>query len=394
VEHFAPRQQGAARPAFLSGGEAALLVAVIVVLCGMAAVDIIHRRLPNLDINMDFTPPFTQTQNLAPQTLPPGAHLDIRTNRGNIIVHSGGGNELSITENKSASGPNESAAQEQMKREDVSVVQESAGYYAIHSAGAEGRVTINLDVQVPKDVQLTATANRGDVSVSGINGPVNVEAHNGNVEIHDAGADVTLTLQKGDAHILGVTGDVKVVGRGNEIEISNVTGDATIGGHFYGPIRASNIGKTVQCAALESQVTLEHLTGKMVLDSGRIEVSSGAGPANISTRHKDISVEDNVGRLDVADSHGDITVRYTKPPREEVNIQNETGEVSLTLPGDSNFEIAANSRNGEAQSDFAATSLNVVSGDSAGLISGKVGSSGPKISIATTYGTIHLRKAS
>ena len=394
VEHFTPRAAGAPRPAFLSGGEAALLVGVIAVLCGMAAGDIVHRRLPNLDINMDFNEPYTQTQNLPPQTLPPGSHLDIRTNRGNITVHSGTGNELSITENKSAPGPNESAAQERMNRADVSVVEESAGYYAINSSGSDGRVTINLDVQVPKDVQLTATANRGDVSISGVGGTVHVEAQNGTVEIHDAGAGVTLTMQKGDAHILGVTGDVSVAGKGNEIEIGNVTGDATITGNFYGPIRASNIGKTLQCAAQESQVTLEHLTGRIVLDSGRIEVSGVAGPANISTRHKDISVEDSAGRLDVADSHGDIDVRYSKPPREEATIQNETGDVNMSVPTNSNFEIAANSRNGEAQSDFAAPSLNVASDDNAGAINGKIGTGGPKISIATTYGTVRLRKAS
>lgn len=394
IEHFTARAAGASRPAFLSGGEAALLVVVIAVLCGMAVMDIVRQRLPNLDINMDFTPPYTQSQNLPPQTLPPGAHLDIRTNRGNITVHSGNGNELNITENKSASGSSESAAQDLMGKADVSVVEESDGNYAIRTSGPEGRVTVNLDVEVPKDVALVATANHGDVSISGVGGSVHVEAQNGTVDIRDSGSDVTLTMQKGDAHITGVVGDVSVTGKGNEIEVSGVTGDATVSGNFYGPIRASAIGKTLQCSAEESQVTLEHLTGRMVLDSGRIEVSGTAGPANVSTRHKDISIEDIAGRLDVSDSHGDIEVRDSKPPREEANIQNETGEVDVTLPGNSNFEIAATSRNGEAQSDFTAPSLNVASGDDAGTISGRVGAGGPKITIATTYGTIHLRKAS
>ena len=215
VEHFTPRPEGAARPAFLSGGEAALLVAVIVVLCGMAAVDIIHRRLPNLDINMDFTEPYTQTQNIAPQTLPPGAHLDIRTNRGKHHGAFRHRNQLSITENKSAPGPNESAAQDLMRRADVSVVEESAGYYTIHSSGPDGRVTINLDIEVPKDVLLTATANRGDVSVTGVAGACSCGGAEWDVEIHDAGSGVTLTMQKGDAHITGVTGDVNVSGKGH-----------------------------------------------------------------------------------------------------------------------------------------------------------------------------------
>jgi hypothetical protein len=392
VEHLAPRQQGTAPPAFLSGGEAALLVVVIAVLCGMAAIDIVHRKWPDVDIDLAFSPPFTQTQNLAPQTLPPGAHLDIRTNHGNITVHSGGGNELIITEDKSAPGPNESAADDRMKKADVSVTEAAGGYYTIRSTGSDGQVTMNLDVEVPKDIQLVATANHGDVSVTGVGGAIQVEAKDGSVEIHDAGADVAVTLQKHDTHIVGVNGDVSVAGHGNEIEIGNVTGDATLSGNFYGPVRASNIGKTFQCTAMESELSLEHLTGTMVLDSGRIEVSGATGAANITTRHKDISVENVAGRLGVTDSHGDIEVRYSKPPREEVNIQNETGEVDLVLPPNSSFEIAATSRSGDAQSDFSAPSLNLTSNGEVGALSGRIGTGGPKISIATTYGTIHLRK--
>ena len=77
-----------------------------------------------------------------------------------------------------------------------------------------------------------------------------------------------------------------------------------------------------------------------------------------------------------------------------MNIQNETGEVDLVLPPNSTFEIAATSRSGEAQSDFAAPSLNVTSNGEVGALSGRIGTGGPKISIATTYGTIHLRKTS
>ncbi len=396
-EHFSPGQTGqpgTVRPAFLSGGEAALLVAVIVVLSLMAVGQIVRQRLPNLDLNLDFSEPYTQTQNIDPQTLPPGAHLDIRSNHGNVTIHSGDGNQLSITENKSAPGPSESAAQDRMNKANVSVEEVSTGFYTIRSSGQEGQVTMNLDIEVPKDVQLAATANHGDVTVSGIKGPVHVEAQNGSVQIHDMGASVTMTLQKGDAHITGVTGDVNVSGKGNEIEISNVTGDATISGNFYGPIRANNIGKTLQCSAQESEVTLEHLTGRMVLDSGRVEVAGAAGPANVSTRHKDVSVEDITGRLDVADSHGDIQVRYSKPPREEVNITNETGEVDMVLPGNSSFEIVATSKSGEAESEFASPSLTTTSNEHVGALNGTIGNGGPKISITTTYGTIHLRKAS
>ncbi len=97
-------------------------------------------------------------------------------------------------------------------------------------------------------------------------------------------------------------------------------------------------------------------------------------------------MEDIAGRLDVADSHGDIEVRYSKPPREEVNIQNETGEVEVKLPANSNFEIVATSGKGEAQSEFAAPSLNVASGEEAGAINGRSERAGRKFRLPRPTG--------
>ena len=58
-----------------------------------------------------------------------------------------------------------------------------------------------------------------------------------------------------------------------------------------------------------------------------------AGSAKLTTHNKDMEVENVAGRLDIADTHGDIKVPIRSRPREEINIANESGEVDLTLPG-------------------------------------------------------------
>jgi DUF4097 and DUF4098 domain-containing protein YvlB len=123
-------------------------------------------------------------------------------------------------------------------------------------------------------------------------------------------------------------------------------------------------------------------------------VSDVAGFAKIVAHDKDIEVENVAGRLDIAGTHGDIKVTYAQPPREEVNIANGTGEVDLTLPSKSNFEISAISRSGDIQSDFETPSLKPADNNGTGSLTGKVGAAGPKISIVTSYGTIYLRKSS
>lgn len=136
------------------------------------------------------------------------------------------------------------------------------------------------------------------------------------------------------------------------------------------------------------------MTGRLELDSGEISVSDVGGSAKLSTHDKDMEVENVAGRLDIADTHGNIKVSYSQPPRADLNIANESGEVDLTLPSESKFQISAVSSSGEVQSDFDDSALKLDNENGMGRLNGSVGSQGPKISIATSYGTIYLRKSS
>ena len=88
-------------------------------------------------------------------------------------------------------------------------------------------------------------------------------------------------------------------------------------------------------------LTLVRMTGRLELDYGEIDVSDVGGSAKLSTHDKDMDVENVAGRLDIADTHGTIKVSYSQVPRADVNIANESGEVDLTLPSESKFQISA-----------------------------------------------------
>ncbi|MFZ0234089.1 MAG: DUF4097 family beta strand repeat-containing protein, partial [Candidatus Acidiferrales bacterium] len=162
----------------------------------------------------------------------------------------------------------------------------------------------------------------------------------------------------------------------------------------FGPIRIRNVTKTTHYGSQKSDLTLVHMTGRLELDSNEIDVSDVGGLAKLITHDKDMEVENVAGRLDIADTNGSIKVSYSQPPRAEINIANESGEVDLTLPSESKFEISAVSRSGEVQSDFDDPSLKQDNENGTGRLNGKVGAQGPKIQIATSYGTIYLRKSS
>lgn len=401
IDHFAAQNTGQSRAPLLSGGEAALLVLLAFVLIAFGFRDWLNERFPELDIEIaPFQQSFSQSRQLAGQEIPPGAHVLIETARGSITVHGGDGRDLRADVNESSPGANESAADARMKSVDVIIEQTANGYnvHPVHQTDFDGAVTVDLDVQVPKTANLTLHTSHGDINVSAIGGVVDARTENGDIEIHDAASDVFAQLQKGDARISGIGGNVTLKERGNYSEIADVVGDVTVEGPILGSTVVRKAGKTTRITSPWSNVTFEHLSGRLELDSSDIQLSDVAGPARIQTRNKDVTAENVGGQLDIVSSHGDVKVVYATPPAAPLSITNDSGGVDVTLPAKSSFEIAAFSRSGEVNSDFEDPSLKTTDesrdGRLNGQFGGKSGTPGPKITITTSYGTIELHKSS
>lgn len=397
IDNFSAHQAGQTRPPPLTGGEAALLILVVLVLAGMGIYSRVREKMPELNIDVGmFDHKATQSQELAPQAIPAGSHITVNTGRGSITVHVGDGNDLRVNVNETAVADSNSAAQDRLKSIKV-VVEKTGDGYSVHPTNSSDNgeeETADLDVTIPAKTSVAANTNHGDINISGVSGAVSAASQHGDIEIHDAGSDVTAQLQSGDARISNVSGNLRVTGRGNEIEVNDVAGDATFEGEFFGPIRVRNVTKTTHYASEKADLTLVHMTGRLELDSGEIDVSDVGGSAKLTTQDKDMDVENVAGRLDIADTHGSIKVSYSQPPRADINIANESGEVDLTLPSESKFQISAVSSSGEVQSDFDDSTLKLENENNMGRLNGNVGSQGPKISIGTSYGTIYLRKSS
>lgn len=401
IDHLAARRAGQSRAPILSGAEAALLILLALILSGFVFRDWVRDRYPDFDIRVPpFGQSYSQNQQLAPKTIPAGAHVLIDTDRGDINLHAGESAELGVSVNESAWAASESVAQERMKRVEV-VIEQSGNDYIVRPARQgdfRGRVNVDLDVQVPKTSSVSAHTAHGDIRASGFAGSVEARTDSGDIEIADAGSDVTATLQRGDARITHVGGSVRVAGRGGDVEVTDVSGDATIDGIFLGAGLVRNVKGTTRVTSPWLELTVTRLNGSLEGDADEIKISNAAGPARIATHNKDIQVQDVAGRLDITDAHGDIKVEYSAPPRDDVNIANDAGEVEVALPANSSFSVSAVSRSGEVESDFEEASLQKSKEEQTGRLTGQFGGKAgplvPRITIATSYGTIRLRKSS
>jgi DUF4097 and DUF4098 domain-containing protein YvlB len=396
IDHFLLQRDPNSRAPLLSGGEAALLIFLAFVLTGFAFRDWLRDHYPDFD----FEPPslfhesYTQNQDLQPQTVPAGAHVVIETAHGAIKVHTSDSDNLVVHAQKSVRGSTEQGAQGLLKRADV-VIETAGNQYRIHpvrQTPLSARVDVDLDVSLPKNVSIEAATGHGNIDVSGISGSAIIRSGSGNINVTGMGSDVSVDLHWGDAKISSVSGNVKITGRGNDLELTNISGDAYAEGAFIGSIHASNIAKTLRWVSPWTNLTVAQLSGHLEADSGDVEVSGATGPAKLITHNKDIKIANVLGRIDIVNTHGDVKVSYAQPPQEDLSVMNDAGDAEITLPAASNFQVSAISRAGEVENEFGSQLLNTSNQDDRGQITGRVGTSGPTISVVTTYGTIHLNK--
>ncbi len=128
------------------------------------------------------------------------------------------------------------------------------------------------------------------------------------------------------------------------------------------------------------------------MEVGSLEASGIEGPLDLSTRQKDIRLEEFKHSLKITNTNGDIELRTSVAPSHPIEVDLEKGDIELALPTTSSFQIDASSRHGEVDSDFSGPNLKVTKEGEAPSITGTIGKGGPTIRLATAYGTIRLAR--
>lgn len=394
IDHFLVHSDGQRGP-LLTGSEAAIFVFVIILLFAAGLHDWLRARFPDVAVHIEpFSHRYSQSQALSPLAIPAGAHVTVHTGRGSITVHTIDSGPLTVSATMSASGSSESGANDAMKSVPV-VIDKSGDSYTVHPENQENSdddISADLDVETPKNVTLEVNSDRGDISIAGVSGSVTAASQKGDLDIHNIKGDLNADVESGNVQISGVTGDVHLKGRGDEIDIGDVNGNASLDGDFFGPVHLRNISKITHYVTPRENFTIAQLTGRLEVGSDSVQLTDVAGPVTLTTHNKDVDAENIAGRMTIVDTHASVTIRYSDPPTQDFTVTNESGDVDLTVPSESTFDIAAISRDGDVDCEFTG-SLKQSNVKGTGQLVGKVGNAGPKIAITTSYGTISIHKS-
>ncbi len=395
-ERMAASRAGDPGAAKITGSEVVLVLGLLSLLGIVVAVDYGRENLPGHI--REWGNSFEFDLNVEPKSVPADARITIRNGHGNISVRPSEDSQIRVSGKKKANAWNESDAQQFAERASVEIAQNGDGYEIrpMGVSAGDSRISIDLEVAVPKKASLTIRNEKGDITVADMARPVNVTNGVGDIEVRGTGGDVNIDTRKSDIKVSDTKGNIKISGHGGEINVSSATGGLTVDGEFYGAIRADKIAKGVRFLSRHTDLTLSQLAGHMEANRGNLEIFDAPGNLTVRTQD-DITLENAGGKVKVDNRRGNVNVRFSVAPKEDIEIDNASAGITVSLPESSSFEIVADCHSGDIDSEFQSDSLKLTSGTKSGdsHLEGKYGSGrGPKIILKTSYGSISIHKTS
>jgi len=397
VEHQRAQREGVRAPGIGAGG---IFLVVTIVVFGLIATQIERvnwsglRDQINID-DSDFNDIFGQSYNFndhLEQSFPAGASLKIIDTRGAISVHASDDNKITVVVRKRVGAENQGDA-DKYNGETKPTITTIGGLVTLN-ATAEGAgdhsIEVDLDVSVPRKVPVAITSRRGDVNLVGRDGTIDISAQHSDTTVEDVNGDVKVSQEKGSVKIEQVTGDVHVEGRVNEVSVSDVKGAVQLDGDFSESVKLSRITKTVTFKSSRTDMEFSRIEGSLDLDSDELHAEQITGPLHLTTRSKNIRLEEVSGDVRLQDDNGAIEVGMRTLGN--VQIDSRNGDIQLSLPDKAGFRLDAQTRDGEIQSEF--PELKVNNDEHQAKASGSVGNALSHIVLNNEHDGIEIRKAS
>ncbi len=252
-------------------------------------------------------------------------------------------------------------------------------------------VSTDLDITIPRGLNVEARGRSGDLTVEDINGSLDVTNGHGDVHLNNIGKDVKIEASRSQLiHAAALKGNLDLQGRGGDVQLENVLGQVTINGEYSGTLEFHALAKPLHFQSARSDFRAEQIPGSLTIDLGEVKMNNLVGPVRFQTSTRDIQATDITNSLELTVDHGDIQVTQTKAPLPKMEVRARNGDITVTLPPGAGFDMDARTGQGEVENTYG-DSLTAQTEGRAGSIKGHVGS-GPALSLTTDRGRLSVKK--
>jgi DUF4097 and DUF4098 domain-containing protein YvlB len=382
-------------------GVGGVFLVIFIVVCGLVATQASrlnwgemrdNLNIDDNDLNNIFGETYSFDDHLE-QDLPPAITcLRVNDDHGAVRVSFSNDNKITVTVRKRIGAESRDNA-EKYNSETKPALTTTGGLLTLEArtqAAGDHAVESNLDISVPRKLELHIISRRGDVSVIGRDGAVEITNQHGDATVEDVTGNVKLNLEKSSAKIEQITGDVHIDGRLNEVSITDVKGSVQLDGEFQESVKLARIAKNVAFKSSRTDLEFSRIDGELDLDSDDLHADQLTGPVHLSTRSKQIRLDDVSGDVRVQNENGGVEISMRSLGN--VQIDDRKGDIHLSVPDKAGFHLDARTRDGEIQSDF--PELKIDNNDHEAKATGTVGNGASHIVLNNEHDSIEIRKAS
>ncbi len=219
----------------------------------------------------------------------------------------------------------------------------------------EQRVSTDLEITVPRAMTVEVRSRNGDIEIADLNGGVEISSDNASVRLQNIAGNVRLDVRKSDlVRAVSVKGNFEVQsGRGRDLELETIAGEVTINGSFSGDMQMRGLDKPLKVQGPNTDLRVERLPGQIHMDLGQFTGTNLIGPIHLSSsRARDVQLDQFTQSLDLTLDRGDISLRPVQVPLAKIDARTRNGQVEITLPVKSKFDLKAVTNRGEVTNNF------------------------------------------
>jgi DUF4097 and DUF4098 domain-containing protein YvlB len=378
-------------------GAGGVMLIIFLVVAGLIATEAYNVNWPELRDQMHFddgdTPWWGHTyefNNDVQQAFAQGASLRVTSTRGAVNVTASNDNQIHVTVHKRISAESQDDANNWDKQTQPKLT--ASGQVVTLEANTQGSgdhwVNTDLDVALPRKAAVIISTRHGDVSIMGRDGSADVTDQSGDVSVTDLNGSLKLDLDHSSARLSQISSDVTIQGRANDVSVEDVKGTVHLDGDFMESVKLSRVAKPVSFKSTRTDMDFSQLEGYLNLDSGDLEGNNVVGPFRLRTRSKDVMLNGVSNDVHVEDENGAVEIHVNKVG--SIDVRNAKGDIRIYVPERAGFQVDAQARDGEIQSDF--SQLKIDNGDEHSTATGSVNGGGPRFVLSNEHGTIEIRK--
>ncbi len=395
IEHWQDNRDGVPSRGIGVGG---VFLLIILIVCGLAATSaerVNWNAVQNeMDMDSDFAGFFGNTYSFSATVEQPftaGDSLKVVNDRGEVSIVAWDESKVKVVVNKKVIAGNEEDSRkiDQQTQPQFTRAANILTVNANTAGSGNNPVRSDLQIFVPTKAAVDVATRRGDVSVATRVGDVKISTTRGDAIAKAIQGNVTMDVRRGSVRANDIKGDVTTDGRIDDSTISDVTGRVRLTGDYFGQMSLSKIAKGVSFHSSRTDLELAALPGDLNLESGDMRARNVGGPFSVSTRSKDIHLEDISGDVKVENSNG-VVEYHAGNKLGQVDISNQRGDVQVTLPPHAAFQLEAHARRGDISTDYPDIAVQTDRQDH--TASGTVGKGGPQIKLMNVGGDVEVRK--